>query len=101
MDWLSQHLEGVVSICVLAFGFTTWNIRQGIRLADMRESMKEYRGAVAEQFKVQQSEIAALRAQQDVVMKTLSDELRRIGEKLAHIEGFLTANRQPTATART
>jgi len=102
MEWLFEHGESVATLGTIVFAFISWNVAQSIGLRNAREEFrkfreqefKEYKVHISKQFEFMQSEISALRAQQDVVMKTLSEELRRIGEKLAHIEGFLTAERQ-------
>lgn len=81
--WFFEHAESILAILGALLTFTTWNISQGIRL---RAAEKDI-----EALKTSQ---ATLREQQDAMVKPLYDELRRIGEKLAHIEGFLTAKKQ-------
>lgn len=102
MDWLFEHSESILMLLGAILTFTSWNISQGLRLKTIEKEFthfkekefSEYRASVAEQFKVQQSEVASVRAQQEALIKPLYEELRRIGEKLAHIEGFLTARKQ-------
>ena len=81
--WFFEHAESILVILGALLTFTTWNITQGVRL---RAAEKDI-----EALKTSQ---ATLREQQDAMVKPLYDELRRIGEKLAHIEGFLTAKKQ-------
>jgi hypothetical protein len=81
MDWLNAHAELFIllfSIIGAVGTFTAWNVSQGLRLKAAEDALE-----------AQRIELAAIKAKQDSLAGELFAELRRIGEKLAHIEGFL------------
>jgi hypothetical protein len=78
-----EHAESIIAVVGALVTFASWNISQGIRLKSAEAEIAETKKSLGE-----------LRIQQDTMVKPLYDELRRIGEKLAHIEGFLTAKKQ-------
>lgn len=83
MPWIFEHVESVLALIGALVTFAGWNITQGVRLKAAEKEIEN----------LQKSQ-EVLRSQQDTMVKPLYDELRRIGEKLAHIEGFLTAKKQ-------
>lgn len=83
MPWLFEHVESVLALLGALVTFASWNISQGLRLKTAEAEIAETKKSLGE-----------LKVQQDTMVKPLYDELRRIGEKLAHIEGFLTAKKQ-------
>lgn len=85
MNWMFEHAESIVAIVGALVTFASWNISQGMRLKAAEREINE--------LKLMAND---LRTQQDKMVKPLYEELRRIGEKLAHIEGFLTAKKQDT-----
>lgn len=78
MDWLSDHADMLVYISGGLLTFLIWNVNQGNRI---KEAL--HRVGTLEKT------MEAIRTNQSAEKKELVDELRRIGEKLAHIEGFL------------
>lgn len=82
MPWLFEHVESVLAIIGALVTFTSWNLSQGIRLKAAEREIENLRNS-----------LTGIVAKQDEMVKPLYDELRRIGEKLAHIEGFLTAKK--------
>lgn len=83
MDWLNMHAEAIVAFGGALITFVSWNTSQGMRLKAAETKLKEHGEA-----------LATLRSQHDGVQSTLARELTTIREKLAHIEGYLTAKRQ-------
>lgn len=83
MLWFVEHIEATIAIVTALATFGGWNLSQGIRLKSAEAEIVDLKNSVKN-----------LRDQQDKVVKPLYEELRRIGEKLAHIEGFLTAKEQ-------
>lgn len=83
MPWIFEHAESVLALMGALITFAGWNITQGVRLK-----------AVEKEVELLKTAQATLREQQDAMVRPLYEELRRIGEKLAHIEGFLTAKKQ-------
>ena len=84
MEWFGQHFEVIAYVAGAVFTFTAWNVNQGSRL-----------GVAEKELEAQAKEIEKIKGQQDAIQKDLATELRRIGEKLAHIEGFLMRKAPP------
>ena len=93
MDWLNQHLELIAYVAGAVLTFTIWNVNQGNRLKSCERNLAEFKTLVAKQFEHDDGEIKAIRVRQENVEKGLMEELRRVGEKLAHIEGFLVGRK--------
>lgn len=83
MPWMFEHVESIIAVLGALVTFASWNISQGVRLKAVEKDLEKLQIAHA-----------TLKEQQDAMVKPLYEELRRIGEKLAHIEGFLTAKKQ-------
>lgn len=100
MEWIAAHLEGLIAIGGAICGFASWNIGQGFRIKAIEDSIDAHEKREAEKTKVIEKEITLLRTHYESNQVRLTDELRRIGEKLAHIEGVLTAQNN-RVTSRT
>ena len=102
MDWLNQHLELIAYVAGAVLTFTIWNVSQGMRLKAIEKAVgqfnekefTDFKTAVAKKFEHTEGELSAIRLRQENVEKGLMEELRRVGEKLAHIEGFLVGRKQ-------
>lgn len=78
MEWLFAHADILVYVSGGFLTFLIWNVNQARDIKEMKA-----------QGKVRDAEIAALRAKQETLSVELVAELRKLGEKLAHIEGYL------------
>lgn len=93
MEWIAAHLEGIVAIGAAICAFASWNIGQGFEIKSVKSMISAVEKAAKDKSEIQQKEIDLLRSHYEQNQRHLTDELRRIGEKLAHIEGFLTARK--------
>lgn len=94
MDWLNQHIELIAYVAGAVLTFTVWNVNQGNRLKAAEKALAAHESEVARRFEHFEGELKAIRLRQENVEKGLMEELRRVGEKLAHIEGFLVGRKQ-------
>lgn len=94
MDWFNQHIEIIAYVMGAVLTFTIWNINQGNRTKNLETDLAEHKEQVTKELTRHDSEVRAVRVRQDSVEKGLMDELRRIGEELAHIKGFMSAQKQ-------
>lgn len=101
MEWISAHIEALIAIGSAVAGFASWNIGQGFRIKAVEGALTAHEKHGAEKTNTLEKEIALLRSHYENNQVRLTEELRRIGEKLAHIEGIMTAqNNRPTARNR-
>lgn len=95
MEWLNGHADLLTGLGGLLFFFTGWNVNQGWKVKEL--ALLATLQAAA--FQEQKEELKKVRERQDAIERGWTDELRRLGEKLAHIEGLLRSHQRDDLTS--
>lgn len=82
--------EYVVAVATGLIAFSIWLVRLEGRVNRAMDVSDELRRDVSDQ----ENELSSLRAHQETTDGRIADELKTISNKLAHIEGYLTAKKQ-------